>query len=180
MENRMSDPAVPGAAPPVAAPPAGRWAVAQPWVSTLSRLVLGGVCLWAGAAKAGDLPASVRAVRAFELLPEWLAKPVGYGLPAVEIIVGVLLIVGLLTRYAAAVAGLLMLAFVVGIAAAWARGLAIDCGCFGGGGPTDPDQTQYPLEIVRDLALAALAAVLVRWPRSRFSLDQTLGLHQAA
>ncbi|MCB2177262.1 MAG: DoxX family membrane protein [Actinomycetales bacterium] len=174
----MSDPAVPDAAPVAASPPS-RWAVAQPWVSTVSRLVLGVVLVWAGAAKAGDLAASVRAVRAFELLPEWLAKPVGYGLPAVEIVVGVLLIVGLLTRYAAAVGGLLMLAFVVGIAAAWARGLSIDCGCFGGGGPTEPDLTQYPLEITRDLALAALAAVLVRWPRSRFSLDQTLGLNQA-
>lgn len=174
----MSDPAVPDAA--VVASPTGRWAAAQPWVSTLSRLVLGLTCLWAGAAKAGDLPASVRAVRAFELLPEWLAKPVGYGLPAVEIILGALLVVGLLTRYAAALAGLLMLAFVVGIAAAWARGLAIDCGCFGGGGPTSPDQTQYPLEIARDLGLAVLAAVLVRWPRSRFSLDQTFGLTQAS
>ena len=57
------------------------------------------------------------------------------------------------------------------------RAGCLDCGCFGGGGPTEPDLTQYPLEIARDLALAALAAVLVRWPRSRFSLDQTLGLH---
>ncbi|MCV2395063.1 DoxX family membrane protein [Actinotalea sp. M2MS4P-6] len=157
-------------------PVVSRWARTQPWVSTLLRLVLAGVCLWAGLAKVGDLPASVRAVRAFELLPEALAKPVGYGLPVLEIALGVLLLVGLLTRYAAAVVALLMVAFIIGISAAWARGLAIDCGCFGGGGPTEPDQTQYPLEIFRDLAIAAGAVFLVRWPTSRFSLDQTLGL----
>jgi uncharacterized membrane protein YphA (DoxX/SURF4 family) len=156
--------------------PTGRWERAQPWVSTVARLVLAGVCLWAGLAKVGDLAASVRAVRAFELLPLVLTKPVGYGLPVLEIAVGLLLLGGLLVRYAAAVVGLLMIAFVVGIAAAWARGLSIDCGCFGGGGPTAPDLTQYPLEIVRDLALALTAALLVRWPRSRFSLDKALGL----
>ena len=152
------------------------WTRAQPWVSTLLRLVLAGMFLWAGAAKIGDLAASVRAVRAFELLPEVLAKPVGYGLPVVEIAIGLLLLVGLLTRYAAAAAFLLMAAFIVGIAAAWARGLSIDCGCFGGGGPTEAGQTQYPLEIARDLAAAAAAAILIRWPRSSFSLDTTLGL----
>ncbi len=152
------------------------WTRAQPWVSLLIRLVLAGMFLWAGLAKVGDLASSVRAVRAFELLPEVLAKPVGYGLPVLEVAIGVLLLVGLLTRYAAAVGALLMAAFIVGIIAAWARGLAIDCGCFGGGGPIEPDQTQYPLEIVRDLAAGLAAAVLVRWPRSPFSLDQTLGL----
>lgn len=152
------------------------WATAQPWVSTVVRLVLAGVCLWAGLAKVGDLPASVRAVRAFEIVPEVLAKPVGYGLPVLEIALGVLLLVGLLTRWAAAVVALLMLAFAIGIAAAWARGLSIDCGCFGGGGPTDPDLTQYPWEIARDLAIAAGAVLLVRWPRSRASLDSALGL----
>ncbi|MDO8106641.1 MauE/DoxX family redox-associated membrane protein [Isoptericola sp. b441] len=160
--------------------PAGRWATARPWVSTVVRLALAVVSLWAGLAKAGDLAASVRAVRAFELLPEALARPVGYGLPAVEIVVGVLLLLGLVTRYAAAIMGLLMLAFIVGIASAWARGLSIDCGCFGGGGATSPDLTQYPWEITRDLAIAAGAALLVRWPYSRFSLDQTLGLTRAA
>lgn len=152
------------------------WATAQPWVSTVVRLVLAGICLWAGLAKIGDLPASVRAVRAFELVPEALARPVGYGLPVLEIAVGLLLLLGLLTRWAGVLVLILMSAFVIGIVAAWARGLSIDCGCFGGGGPTDPDLTQYPLEIARDLAIGAGAVLLVRWPRSRASLDSALGL----
>jgi len=157
-------------------PPPARWATAQPWVATVLRLALAAVLLWAGGAKIGDLPASVRAVRAFALLPEALARPVGYGLPVLELALGLLLLAGLLTRYAAVFSALLMVGFLVGIISAWSRGLAIDCGCFGGGGPTDPARTQYPLEVVRDAAILAGALVLARWPRSRYSLDTSLGL----
>ncbi|HWS57122.1 MAG TPA: MauE/DoxX family redox-associated membrane protein [Actinotalea sp.] len=170
-------PTVPDPSPPPVHPTGPTpWTRVQPWVSTLLRLVLGVVMLWSGAVKVGDLAASVRAVRAYELLPEVLAQVVGTALPVVEIVLGLLLLAGLLTRYAAIGVALLMAVFVVGIASAWARGLAIDCGCFGGGGAIEPDQTQYPLEIVRDLALLAAAVVLARWPRSRFSLDSSLGL----
>ena len=175
MPDPLSD-ARGGVSPASTDPPPGRWPTAQPWVTLVLRLALAGILLWAGGAKIGDLPASVRAVRAFDLLPESLDRLVGYGLPMLEIVVGLLLLVGLLTRYAAVLSALLMAAFVVGIASAWARGLSIDCGCFGGGGQTEPDLTQYPVEIVRDLAILAGALVVARWPRSRFALDTSLGL----
>lgn len=160
---------------PAHAPPSS-WVRLQPWISTAVRLGLASVALAAGFSKIGDLPASVRAVRAYELLPEALAVPVGNGLPVFEIILGVLLAVGLLTRPTSAVFGLLMVVFVAGIISAWARGLAIDCGCFGGGGPVDPDQTAYLGDILRDLLFVAGAVFLVRWPRARLSLDRALSL----
>ena len=151
----------------------GRW---QPWVSTVLRLGLAAVAFAAGFPKITDIPVSVRAVRAYEILPESLVPTAGIVLPMVEIILGVLLLLGLFTRFSAMAFGGLMVVFVLGIASAWARGLTIDCGCFGGGGVVDADQTQYPLEILRDLALLAAATVLAWRPRSRLSLDQTLGL----
>jgi len=158
-------------------PPTSARPRVQPWLATVARLGLGGFVLAAGLAKVGDLPASVRAVRAYELLPESLAVLVGNTLPLVEIILGVLLILGLFTRWAAAAAGLLLVVFVLGIASAWARGLSIDCGCFGGGGAIDPEDTRYLEEILRDLALLAVAVFLVRRPRSRLSLDSTFDLN---
>ena len=148
----------------------------QLWISTVVRLVLGGVMLYSGYSKILDLPASVRAVRAYRLVPESVAPIIGNGLPMFELILGVLLIGGLLTRASAGLTLLLMLAFEVGIASAWARGLAIDCGCFGGGGNIDPSKTTYVIEILRDLGFILLAAFIVRWPRSRFSLDRAVGL----
>lgn len=144
------------------------------WAATAARLLLGGVAFYAGAAKLGDLDESVWAVRAYDLLPDDLADVVGHVLPFVEVLLGLLLVVGLFTRWAAAVFGLLMLAFTVGIASAWARGLAIDCGCFGGGGPIDPARTNYLPDLLRDGALLAVAALLVWRPTSRLSLDGAL------
>lgn len=145
------------------------------WLATVLRLLLAGVWLFAGSAKIDDLAGSVRAVRAYRLLPEAVAPVVGAALPFVEVVLGVLLLIGLGTRAAAAVSALLLLAFVVGIAAAAARGLRIECGCFGGGGQLGATQDPaYGLDLARDGALLILAVLLARWPRSRLSLDAAL------
>ncbi|HLU55283.1 MAG TPA: MauE/DoxX family redox-associated membrane protein [Pseudonocardia sp.] len=157
---------------PPTTPPAPVPATAlQPWLSTAGRLLLGAVWLAAGAAKITDLDASVRAVRAYRLLPETAAQVVGAGLPAVELVLGVLLVTGAGVRAAAAVSAVLMLGFVVGIAAAWARGLRIDCGCFGSGGELAAgEDPAYALDLARDAALLVVALLLVRWPAGRFAL----------
>jgi uncharacterized membrane protein YphA (DoxX/SURF4 family) len=146
----------------------------QPWVGLVARLVTGGVWIVAGALKLPDPAGSVRAVRAYDLLPESVVPTVGHLLPVVEVVVGVLLVLGLLTRAAAVVSSLLFVAFIVGIGSAWARGLEIECGCFGGGGFSANASDKYPWEIARDLGLLALSLWLVWRPRSRFSLDAML------
>lgn len=150
------------------------------WIGLVARLVTGGVWLVAGALKLPDPEASVRAVRAYDLLPEAVVPAVGYGLPVVEVIVGFCLIVGMLTRPMAVVSSLLFVAFIIGISAAWARGLQIDCGCFGGGGYAADATSKYPWEIARDVGLLALSLWLVVRPRSRFSLDSRLFHHTPA
>jgi uncharacterized membrane protein YphA (DoxX/SURF4 family) len=143
-------------------------------IGVLTRLILGVVLIWAGAAKVTSPALSARAVRAYQILPYDLAGYVGYALPVVEVLVGLLLVIGLFTRASAVVGGLLMVAFIIGISSAWARGLSIDCGCFGGGGTIAAAQTQYPLEILRDIGVAACAAWLVVRPRTAYSLDYHL------
>jgi len=143
-------------------------------IGLLARLIVGVVLIWAGAAKLTSPALSARAVRAFQILPYDFAGYVGYALPVVEILVGLLLAIGLFTRLSATVGGLLMVAFIIGIASAWARGLTIDCGCFGGGGTIAAAQTQYPRDILRDVGVAACAAWLVARPRTAYSLDQRL------
>ncbi|MGC5585759.1 MauE/DoxX family redox-associated membrane protein [Ornithinimicrobium sp. W1679] len=143
-------------------------------VGLLARLVLGGVLLVAGLLKITDLTGSVQSVLAYELFSYPVARAVGTVLPLVEIAVGLLLVAGLLTRAAAAAGGLLMLVFVGGIVSAWVRGLSIDCGCFGTGGPVAPGETAYLPDLLRDLGLLALAAWLVVRPRTPLALDSLL------
>ena len=118
-------------------------------------------------------PAALDCIRAIAReVPEALVGPVAFGLPVLEIAVGLALLTGVFVRTAALACAVLLVLFLIGIGSAWARGLQIDCGCFGGGGATaDP---AYPAEIARDVALLAVALALARWPRSRLALGGRL------
>ncbi|MGQ0843524.1 MAG: MauE/DoxX family redox-associated membrane protein [Sporichthyaceae bacterium] len=141
---------------------------ALPWLATAGRLALAGVFAVAGLSKIADPAASVRAVRAYELLPEGLETLVGRGLPAFELLLAGALLLGVALRLSAAIAAGLLAVFTAGIASAAARGLRIDCGCFGGGGPTD--NPQYAGEIVRDAVLLAVAVTVALIGRSRWAV----------
>jgi uncharacterized membrane protein YphA (DoxX/SURF4 family) len=142
------------------------------WFGLLSRLILGGVLFAAGWLKIFTPAKSQMAVRAYEVLPIGLANFLGIALPWLEIGFGVLLIIGVAVRLSAIVGGGLMLLFIAAISQAWARGLSIDCGCFGGGGAVEPGETKYLSEILRDTGLALLASYLIRYPLTRFALEK--------
>ena len=144
----------------------------QPWFGLLARLTLGGVLFAAGYLKVGKADESQMAVRAYEMLPIQIANMLGLILPFIEVVIGALLILGALTRVMAALGGFTMIVFIIAIAQAWARGLNIDCGCFGGGGAVEPGQTKYLQEILRDIGLVFLAVYLIRYPSTKFSLDK--------
>jgi len=149
-----------------------KFAKAQPWIGFISRLILGGVLFAAGYLKVGSPDKSQMAVRAYELLPISIANFLGLVLPFFEIAIGLLLILGAGIRIAAALGGFTMFIFIIAIGQAWARGLNIDCGCFGGGGSVAPGQTRYLQEILRDAGLVALALFLIRYPVTKFSVDK--------
>lgn len=144
-------------------------------LGTLARLGLAAVWLVSGAVKFGDAGQTFIAVKAYDVLPSALVGPVATALPLLELVLGVFLLFGLGTRIVAVVAGLLLLVLIAGIAQSWARGLTIDCGCFGGGGQVNAGQTQYPQEIARDTGFLVLAVWLTVRPRTLFSVDGWLG-----
>jgi uncharacterized membrane protein YphA (DoxX/SURF4 family) len=149
-----------------------KFVTAQPWIGLFARLTLGGVLFIAGYLKVSAPDKSQMAVRAYEMLPISVANALGLILPFAEVAIGALLILGSLTRAMAALGGFTMVIFIIAISQAWARGLNIDCGCFGGGGAVEPGQTKYLQEILRDAGLAFLAAYLIRYPVTKFSVDK--------
>ncbi len=144
----------------------------QPWIGLVARLVLGGTLIVAGYLKFDELDKSQMAVRAYELLPIPLANFMGVFLPFFELAVGILLVLGAATRLSALASGLLMFAFMIGISQAWARGLSIDCGCFGGGGQVAPGEADSLRQLMRDTGLTLLAVYLTLFPHTKFGLDK--------
>ena len=166
-----------------AARPAVGWGnlvVIQPWLTTAARYGLAVVLALAGWAKVTE-PASLQklAVRSYRILPEGMVGVVGIGLPVLELTLAALLVLGFATRLAAVTSGLLMIVFIAGIISVWARGLSIDCGCFGGGGvaPRAGMGARYLREILRDLGFLLLTGWIAVLPKSRLALDRLLGLY---
>jgi uncharacterized membrane protein YphA (DoxX/SURF4 family) len=148
------------------------------WVrvaSTVARLGLGVIWLYAGASKIGDPTGMVRSVRAFRILPEALVEPVTYAVPFVELALGVLLLVGLAVRACASISALMLAAYIAAIASAAARGLRIDCGCFSSGGDLAAGApTHYTSELIRDSLLLVGCGLLARWPAGYLAVDRLL------
>ncbi|MCL2735806.1 MAG: DoxX family protein [Propionibacteriaceae bacterium] len=145
-------------------------------ISVIARLILGGALLVAGCLKITDLHQSVLAVHAYDFpISASMESLLGYSLPVVEILLGLIIVAGLVTRWSGLIGGLCMIAYIGVIISAWARGLTIDCGCFTPGGILDASQkTKYLEDILRDTGLLVCAAWLVVFPASRFSVDAWL------
>jgi uncharacterized membrane protein YphA (DoxX/SURF4 family) len=145
-------------------------------LNLLCRAVPAAVLLYAGAAKAFDRQGSILAVDAYDLLPDGAVRVVASVLPWLEIGLAALLILGLFTRFAGAGTALLSLTFIAAMGQAKARGLQIDCGCFGGGGAGEGVSW---FDILRDVPLVLAGAYLAVRPRGPLELDAYLESNDA-
>jgi putative oxidoreductase len=147
--------------------------LSNPYLSLLSRLALGGVFFYAGAAKVFDPGGLASSIRAYELtLPEWFVSLSAHALPLLEMLLGLYLIAGLFTRTAVWAAIFLTMVFTLALLQGALRGLEIDCGCFGstsGGGASS-----LWVDVLRDLGLLALGIQLALAPPGKFSADGRL------
>ena len=163
------------------------------YLTLVSRLVLGVIFALAGLAKLGLPFAMAESIRAYEMgLPPFLVTFMANVLPPIELGVGIWLLLGLFTRFSAGITAALMVVFTIAVTQAWARGLDINCGCFGG--PMGADASTTPaaraiigamgpvgvfltnekadlMTIGRDLVLLLMSIHLMLVP-SVFSIDQ--------
>lgn len=150
----------------------------SPYLSLVSRLVLGGVFLYAGVSKVFDPGGLAASIRSYGLgLPEWCVTLSAYALPPFEVLLGLYLLVGLFTRASAWVTNGMMILFIVALAQGALRGLEIDCGCFGSA--SGAETSSLWVDLVRDLGLLALGLQLAFAPPGKFSLDARLRRNKA-
>jgi putative oxidoreductase len=124
--------------------------------------------LWSGVAKMKDPAAFAIAVRNFRLLGDpWVAAAALF-IPSLEIVCAVAIVIRLGAKGALGILWLSLVVFTVAIAISWARGLDIECGCFGVG---DGRTVHYPVKLAQNFALLAMGGWLW-WREAAKSLDQ--------
>ncbi|WP_034263335.1 MauE/DoxX family redox-associated membrane protein [Actinospica robiniae] len=114
------------------------------------------------------------AVRAYRIAPDGLADAFGTVQPFLELALGLLVLIGLGTRLAAALSALLLLVYIAGIISLGARGIAINCGCGGIASQAAAGHTRYILDVLRDVGYLVPAGWLIWQPRSPLVLDSWL------
>ncbi len=106
------------------------FAMIRPAFILILRLVIGFVFVLAAYGKLLHPDVLVSTVINFNILPVGLAKIFAEVLPWIEIISGVMLIIGFGTRGAALSISLLLVSFIIAIAVNIHRGVSMECGCF--------------------------------------------------
>jgi uncharacterized membrane protein YphA (DoxX/SURF4 family) len=134
------------------------------------RIAAAAVWIVAGVAKVPQIESFRELVGRYGILPPVLAAPFAYVLPFFEIGLGLYLAAGLFVRGSALVGTFLFAVFLTAQAQAWARGITLDCGCFG----TAVQTTVGPLTLLRDIGLGIPTFLMLAFPARRFSLDKLL------
>lgn len=132
----------------------------HPLVIRLAQIVIGVVFVWAGLAKIGDVKAFAEQIHNFRLWPVAGEHLLAMTLPWIEVVAGGAMILGIRARAGAFVNAALMVIFTVAVAQAAARGLDIQCGCFG----TADAQSVGVKKLVENFGLTALAIVAALRP----------------
>lgn len=100
-------------------------------LSFICRILIGGIFLIAGLAKISDPVRFMFTLREFSLFPKAVIPFLAIYLPWLELVLGISIVTGVLYRTSALILAFLNLAFTFAIGSVIARGITVDCGCFG-------------------------------------------------
>lgn len=132
------------------------------------RLFLGVVFVYSSADKVLDPARFAIAIRGYDLLPLGLTNLSALAVAWAELLAGIMLIFGVLTRKAAAAVLILLVVFTVANVTTMVRGFVVDCGCFSNEGGS---QTGFQL-ILRNLFLVVTALMVMQFDRDFFGLSK--------
>ncbi|MFM8720551.1 MAG: MauE/DoxX family redox-associated membrane protein [Chthoniobacterales bacterium] len=94
------------------------------------RLILGGLFLAAGLSKVGAPLKTLATIYSYQIVvPDWIASTIAYGLPWMEILLGLAMLAGLWLPVTTGWIAAMLAMFALLTMQAWWRDLPIDCGC---------------------------------------------------
>ena len=138
----------------------------HPLVALAFRLYLGGLFVYASLYKINYTAEFAETIASYQLVPYWGVGLVAVILPWIEMISGILLIIGIRTRTVSAVIGFLLILFTLGILYNLALGSEISCGCF-----QSLDDPISGWTVFRDLVWLAMTVQVFFFDRS-FHLER--------
>ena len=104
--------------------------LAHPWVGLLLRIYVGGVFIYASMYKINYPGEFAETIASYQLVPFWAVNLMALVMPWTELVSGILMVLGVRTKSAAAAIGGMLVMFSVAIVITLLRGIPIGCGCF--------------------------------------------------
>jgi len=132
-----------------------------------TRIVLGFVFIFAAISKAAEPEVFAKAIYNYKLLPLFLINILAITLPWVELSAGLLIVFGVSVKENSVILCGMLLVFIIAIAISFARGLNIDCGCFGTVGGTKVGIQK----IFENIGLLVLGLILIKFDSKLFSIS---------
>lgn len=139
------------------------------------RVFLGAMFIYSSIHKIAEPNAFAISVRGFQMLPVSLTNIFALFVAWTEMIAGIMMLVGIMTRKAAGALLILLAMFTIAITSTIVRGLVVDCGCFSNEGGS---HTDWQL-IVRNIFLITATLMVMFYDRGMLSVSSLFGKSRA-
>ena len=131
------------------------------------RIFLGFVFVFAAITKVTDPIGFSQSIYNYKLMPDFTINFLAIAFPWIELVAGILLIFGIAVKENSAILSSLLFVFIIAIIISIARGLNIDCGCFG----TVEGSKVGLLKILENTVLLIIGLILMKFDSKFLSLS---------
>lgn len=140
-----------------------------PWLSLLTRMVVGGIFVFSSVEKTANPNAFALLIDNYRLFPHEVSLILASFLPWMELVCGMAILSGVGHRGGGLAAGTLTFGFTIAVVSGLLRGLDISCGCY----TLDPDVGKIGwMKVIENTGLLLLSVFLVYSSGDRWTLDR--------
>jgi uncharacterized membrane protein YphA (DoxX/SURF4 family) len=144
--------------------------VSNRYVVFAARVILGVVFIYASLDKIQHPGEFAQAIYNYRMVPNAFINMMAIALPWLELICGILIIVGVFVRGSAMLIGAMLAVFIIALSSALMRGLDISCGCF----TLEGGRSIAANTLVEDILLIICAGIALLYGGKAFSFKKGL------
>jgi uncharacterized membrane protein YphA (DoxX/SURF4 family) len=135
------------------------------YFQTTLRIILGILFIYASMGKLFNTEDFAKVILRYEFLPIYFVNLMAIIMPWVEFFTGILLITGIFKKASSLLASISLIAFLIALTSAFARGLDINCGCFSLEETSSKGDIIY--RIIEDIFMLAGALVVYKFSNKK-------------